>query len=106
VYKIIFIEHNGTEHTVESEAGKSLMQVAIGNGVPGIAADCGGCMACATCHAYVDPAWVDKLPAIGDEEAAMLETCTNPQPNSRLTCQINVLPELDGIVLRLPESQY
>jgi len=104
--KITFIEHNGTEHVVESDAGKSLMQVAISNGVPGIVADCGGCLACATCHAYIDPAWVDKLPPKSKDEADLLETCMSPQENSRLTCQINVKPELDGIVVRLPESQY
>jgi 2Fe-2S ferredoxin len=104
--KIIFIEHNGTEHVVESDSGKSLMQAAIGNGVPGITADCGGCLACATCHGYIDPAWVDKVPAKSRDEIDLLETCSNLQENSRLTCQIPVKPELDGIVVRLPESQY
>ena len=104
--KIIFIEHNGTEHEVDAEPGISLMQAAINNLVPGIEADCGGLCACATCHGYVDPAWVDKLPPKTKGEADMLASVARGRPESRLTCQIQAQPELDGLVVRLPESQY
>lgn len=104
--KVTFIEHNGTAHTVEGAAGKSVMQTALDHLVPGIVGDCGGCCSCATCHGYVDPTWLDKLAPIKPDEAMMLEGALNVETNSRLTCQIALTPELDGIVIRLPESQY
>lgn len=104
--KILYIEHNGTQHLIEAEAGKSVMQVAVENMVPGIVGDCGGCCSCATCHGYVDPAWTDRLPAPSADETMMLDGALSVQPNSRLTCQITLRPELDGLVIRLPESQF
>lgn len=103
---IIFVEHDGTEHTVEAKIGVSIMQAAVNNLVPGIEADCGGLCACATCHGYIDPAWLDKVPAKTRVEAELLENAPSLKPESRLTCQINVTDELHGIVIRLPESQY
>ena len=103
--KILFIEANGTEHQVDAEPGESIMQVAIGNLIPGIIADCGGSCACGTCHAYLDESWLDKVPPRDEEESAMLEYTLDVQPNSRLTCQVTVTDELDGIVFRLPASQ-
>jgi 2Fe-2S ferredoxin len=103
--KIRFILHNGTEHVVDGEVGSSAMQTAIDNMVPGIIADCGGNCSCATCHGYVDPAWLDKLAPISEGEAAMLDGAMRVEDNSRLTCQISLTEELDGIVIRLPISQ-
>jgi len=104
--KVIFIEHNGTRHEVEAKVGNSLMQAAINNLVPGIEADCGGLCACATCHAYVDAAWAGKIPPRTQGESDLLSSVASVRPESRLTCQIQVKPELDGIIVRLPESQY
>ena len=101
--KIIFIEPNGRQHVVEAAVGKPLMQVAVDNLLPGIAGDCGGCCSCATCHAYVDDAWADKLPPKQEDEVMMLEGVLDLKPNSRLTCQFEVKPELDGLVLHLPQ---
>jgi 2Fe-2S ferredoxin len=103
--KIRFIEHNGTEHVVEGEVGASIMQTARDNMVPGIIGDCGGNCSCATCHGYVDPDWLAKLEPQSEEEVVMLEGAMNQESNSRLTCQIKVTRELDGIVVRLPISQ-
>lgn len=103
--KIRFIEHDGTEHVVEGEVGNSLMQTARDNLVPGIIGDCGGNCSCATCHGYVDRAWLGKLPPQSEEEVMMLDGAMHLEHNSRLTCQLKVTPELDGIVIRLPISQ-
>lgn len=103
--KITFIEHNGTEHVVAAEVGLSLMQVAVNNMVPGIIADCGGYCNCATCHCYIDPAWVDKVPAKEADERDMVSYAIDAQENSRLSCQLRVTPELDGLVVRFPKSQ-
>lgn len=103
--KVTYIEHNGTEHTVDAAVGKSLMQVAVDNMVPGILADCGGTCSCATCHAYIPPEWIDKLPEKGSDEAFMLEGALDVAPSSRLTCQLTMTEDLDGLVLRLPVSQ-
>lgn len=103
--KIKFIEHNGTEHEIEAENGLSVMEVAIKNMVPGIDADCGGACACATCHVYVDPAWLDKLSKQEAMEESMLDFAHDPKENSRLSCQITVSDKLDGLVVRLPEFQ-
>ena len=103
--KITFIEHNGAEHTVEAPAGVSVMETAIKNMVPGIDADCGGACACATCHVYVDEAWVEKVGKPEAMEESMLDFAAEPKPNSRLSCQINVTDEHDGLIVRLPEFQ-
>lgn len=106
--KITYIEHNGVAHTVEVAAGKSVMQGAVDHNVPGIDADCGGECACATCHVYVDAAWLPKigLPAAGSQEASMLSFAAVTQPDSRLSCQIQVTDALDGLILRMPEGQH
>ncbi|MES2489128.1 MAG: 2Fe-2S iron-sulfur cluster-binding protein [Pseudomonadota bacterium] len=104
--KILFIEHSGKEHLIDAEIGKSVMQAAVDNMVPGIIGDCGGACSCATCHGYVDPAWCGKLPAMSEEETGMLDGSLNVESNSRLTCQLMLAANLDGIVVRLPASQF
>jgi ferredoxin, 2Fe-2S len=104
--KIVFIEHQGTQHEVEADAGRSVMQAAVDNGVPGIVADCSGSCSCGTCHGFVDPAWLAKLPPAGAAESAMLEGLLELQSNSRLTCQITVTLDIDGMIVRLPKSQF
>jgi 2Fe-2S ferredoxin len=104
--KVVFIEHNGTEHEVEAKVGSSLMQAAINNLVPGIEADCGGLCACATCHAYIDAAWIDKIPPRSQGESDLLASALRVRDESRLTCQVQVTEALAGMVIRLPESQY
>lgn len=103
--KIHLVEHNGTRHVVEVEEGVSVMQAAINNMIPGILGDCGGACSCATCHAYVDGAWTDKLSAPSEDEEMMLDGVLEQKENSRLTCQLLAGPMLDGIVLHLPERQ-
>lgn len=103
--KITFIEFDGSEHVVDANVGSSVMESAIENMIPGIDADCGGNCICSTCHGYVQADWLDKLPAMDDEEQAMIEFANDPESNSRLTCQIQVTEGLDGLVVRLPETQ-
>jgi ferredoxin, 2Fe-2S len=106
--RLTYIEFNGAEHTVEVPIGMTLMRGAVDNNVPGIDADCGGQCACATCHVYVDAAWLDKtgLPEPGSQEATMLSFAASAEPNSRLSCQIKMRQDLAGIVLRMPEGQH
>ncbi|MAU92489.1 MAG: 2Fe-2S ferredoxin [Gammaproteobacteria bacterium TMED182] len=101
-----FIEHNGKEHVVEGDNGDSLMVIATSNLVPGIDADCGGECSCATCHVLVDDAWLTKLAPISETEESMLDLNPDREPNSRLSCQIPLSDDLDGIVVNLPEFQY
>jgi ferredoxin, 2Fe-2S len=104
--KITYIEFNGTPHEVEVPNGLTVMEGARDNGIPGIEADCGGACACSTCHVYVDPAWVDRLPPREAMEEDMLDFAWEPDPErSRLTCQIRVTDEIDGLVVRMPEKQ-
>jgi 2Fe-2S ferredoxin len=103
--KITYIEHGGTPHTVDVPVGLTVMEGAVNNNIPGIDADCGGACACSTCHVYVDPAWVDKLPPREDMEADMLDFAFEPNERSRLTCQVKVTAELDGLVVQMPEKQ-
>ncbi len=103
--KITYIENNGTAHVVDAETGVSVMEAAVKNMVPGIDADCGGACACATCHVYVDEAWAEKTGKPESMEESMLDFAYEPKSNSRLSCQITVSPELDGLVVRLPEFQ-
>lgn len=103
--KITFIEHDGTEHTVDGEAGLSVMRAAIDNLVPGIDADCGGECSCATCHVYVDPDWMAKVGQPDEREESMLDLNPERESNSRLSCQIPVTEELDGLVVKVPEFQ-
>jgi 2Fe-2S ferredoxin len=104
--KITYIEHNGTEHALEVKNGLSVMEGAVKNNVPGIDADCGGACACATCHVYVDGAWIDKVGTKSAMEESMLDFAENVEANSRLSCQIKVADALDGLVVRMPESQH
>lgn len=103
---ITYIEFNGTEHRVDAQDGQSLMEAAVANMIPGILGDCGGNCSCATCHAYMDPAWAAALPAIADEEQGMLEGALAVNEHSRLCCQVIVTPALNGLVVRLPERQF
>ena len=103
--KITYIEFNGTQHIVAVSVGLSVMEGAIDNGVPGIEAECGGACSCATCHVYVDPAWVAATGNAEHLEKDMLECAMDLQDNSRLSCQIEVSDELDGLVVRMPELQ-
>jgi 2Fe-2S ferredoxin len=106
--KVTYIEHNGREHMVEVPLGLSVMRGAIDNNIPGIDADCGAECACATCHVYVDAAWLSVigLPEPGSNEASMLSFAALAEANSRLSCQIEVTQALDGLVVRLPEGQH
>ncbi|HEX4304368.1 MAG TPA: 2Fe-2S iron-sulfur cluster-binding protein [Rhizomicrobium sp.] len=104
--KIKYVEHNGKEHEVDVPAGWSVMEGAVKNLIPGIDADCGGACACATCHVFVDAAFADKIPAKTDMEETMLDFAPDVEPSSRLSCQIKVTPELDGLVVRMPKSQH
>jgi 2Fe-2S ferredoxin len=104
--KITYIEFNGAEHVIDVKPGQSVMEGAVKNNIPGIDADCGGACACATCHVYVDQAWADKTGTATAMEESMLDFAENVQPNSRLSCQIKVTDALDGLVVRMPESQH
>ena len=104
--KIIYVDHEGTERVVEATNGESVMETAIKNSIPGIDADCGGACACATCHVYVDQAFMDKVGNPEDMEQSMLDFAENVQSNSRLSCQISVSDALDGLKVTTPESQH
>ena len=103
--KIQFIDFGGTARTVEAEPGSTVMEAAIKNGVPGIEAECGGACACATCHVYIEPDWREKVGAPSSMEEDMLDFAYDVRPNSRLSCQITVTQELDGLSVRTPERQ-
>ena len=103
---ILFIEHDGSEHSVEVSPGSSVMQAAVTNGVPGIDADCGGSCSCATCHVYVKEEWLGKVGELSPTEEAMLSLSTDRKDNSRLSCQIQVTEDLDGLVVTTPEFQF
>src|SRR5436190_13167627 len=103
--KITYIEHDGTEHVIDVKNGLTVMEGAIKNNIPGIDADCGGACACATCHCYVDEAWREATGEASAMEESMLDFADNVEPNSRLSCQIRVTADLDGLIVRLPESQ-
>jgi len=105
--KITYVEADGSSNTIEVPTGWSLMQGAVSNGVKGIVGECGGSMACATCHCYVDPARFSELPKADASEIGMLElAAADVKPNSRLSCQITSSPKLDGLVLYLPATQH
>ena len=103
--KITFIEPSGEKKTVEGEVGSTVMEAAIKNLVPGIEAECGGACACATCHVYVDEAWIEKTGKAEPMEEDMLDFAFDVRPTSRLSCQIKVTEELDGLVVETPERQ-
>jgi len=103
--KIIYVDSSGTARTVAAELGSTVMETAIKNGIPGIEAECGGACACATCHVYVDEAWREKTGEPSPMEEDMLDFAFDVKPNSRLSCQIKVREDLDGLTLRKPERQ-
>ena len=103
--KITYIEHNGKSHTLEVENGLSVMEGATQNNIPGIDADCGGACACATCHVYVEEKWFDKISNKTSAEQDMLDMAFEPNSFSRLSCQITVSDELDGLVVKMPSKQ-
>jgi 2Fe-2S ferredoxin len=103
---ITFIEHDGTRHEVEAIDGISIMQAAVDNMVPGIVGDCGGCCSCATCHAYIEPAFMDRIEPAAADECDLLEGALDVQACSRLTCQVKVSAALEGVTIRMPQSQY
>ena len=104
--KITFIQHNGSEQTVEGHAGMTVMETAVKNMVPGIDADCGGACACATCHVYVEPGWLEKTGQRNPMEEDMLDFAFDVREESRLSCQIKVSDVLDGLRVRVPEKQF
>ena len=103
--KIIFLEHDDTEHVVPFEAGASLMQTAVDNGIPGIDADCGGSCACGTCHVIVDDEWFAHTGNSSADEQQMLDMTPEQAATSRLACQVECTEAMDGMVVRLPEFQ-
>src|SRR6266478_543852 len=104
--KVTYISHTGETTTIDVPVGTTVMENAIKNGIEGIVAECGGACMCATCHVYVDPAFLDRLPPIGEEQEEMLNaTAAERKPNSRLSCQIPAVAELDGLIVRMPERQ-
>ncbi len=104
--KITYIEFGGKEHVVDVSDGMTVMEGARDNAIPGIDADCGGACACSTCHVYVDESWVEKLPAIESMEEDMLDFAWEKDAKkSRLSCQLKVTPELDGLIVHMPEKQ-
>mgnify|MGYP001335927811 FL=1 len=103
--KIIYNDNQGNSKTIEVENGLSVMEGAIQNDIPGIDADCGGSMACATCHVYVEEKWLDKIPKPEDGEVDMIDMAFEPKKNSRLSCQITITDELDGLTVKTPEKQ-
>jgi len=103
--KITFIDTAGTARTVEGEVGSTVMETAIKNGVPGIEAECGGACACSTCHVYIDDAWREKVGEPSPMEEDMLDFAYEVKPSSRLSCQIKVSENLDGLTVQTPERQ-
>jgi ferredoxin, 2Fe-2S len=103
--KITFIDSEGTARTVDGETGSTVMETAIKNGVPEIEAECGGACACSTCHLYIDEAWREKVGEPSPMEADMLDFAFEVKPNSRLSCQIKVTDDLDGLVVTTPSRQ-
>ena len=104
--KVTYVEHSGAEHVIDVKAGLSVMEGAVKNNIPGIDADCGGACACATCHVYVDAAWNDKVGTKSAMEESMLDFAENVEATSRLSCQIKITDALDGLIVRMPESQH
>lgn len=102
---LVFVQPDGRRQTVAASVGRSVMEAARDHQVAGIRAECGGECSCSTCHCYVDDAWLARLPAATPAESGLVEFAWEPRPNSRLTCQIAVTPELEGLVLHVPAEQ-
>ena len=104
---VTYISHAGETTTIDVPMGTTVMENAVKNGIEGIVAECGGAMLCATCHVYVDPAFLDKLDPICEEQEEMLgATAAERKPNSRLSCQIRMKPDFEGLIVRMPDRQY
>lgn len=103
--RVTFIDPDGTEHHVEGKPGQSVMRCAVENHIGGIPGECGGALACATCHGYIDASWAPLLPPVTELEEAMLEGAIEPRRESRLTCQIELSDALDGLVVTIPPLQ-
>jgi 2Fe-2S ferredoxin len=103
--KVTYIQPDGKTRVVDAPAGSTVMEAAVDNDVAGIVAECGGACSCATCHVYVDPAWADKLPPRDPQEDGMLDCVLDRRPNSRLSCQIVLKNELDGLVVQVADEQ-
>jgi 2Fe-2S ferredoxin len=104
---VTYIEHNGTEHRLDIASGETIMQGAVDHALDAIVAECGGGLACATCQCYIDDAWIDRVgPALGAEKDMLEFSANDARPGSRLSCQVTVNDDLDGLVVHLPESQY
>lgn len=104
--KVIFVLHDGTSIDVDANNGESVMQAAVNNMVDGIVAECGGCQSCATCHVYIDEAWRDTVGNPSSDEKAMLELAIDPNDSSRLSCQITLSDDLDGLIIKVPAAQF
>lgn len=102
---ITFIEANGTKVQAVAAPGQTVMQLAVDNGVAGIAAECGGACACGTCHCYIAETWFKALGPVAPDEVDMLEFVIDPMPYSRLTCQIVITPQMDGLIVTVPQTQ-
>ena len=103
--KITLIGSDGSEANIDAKVGHTLMEVAVDNNIKGMVAECGGACACATCHAYIDESWINRLPAMNEMEDAMLEAAMDRRANSRLGCQIEVTPELDGLTVTIADNE-
>ena len=103
--KITYVDHAGTARTIDGQVGSTVMETAIRNNVPGIDAECGGACACATCHVYVDEEWTEAVGPSEPMEQDMLDFASDVRPNSRLSCQIRIRPELDGLTVTTPARQ-
>ncbi len=104
--KVTYIAYTGETHVIDVPNGNSVMEGAVKNGIDGIVAECGGAMMCATCHVYVDEAWLPKLDPVSEEQEEMLNvTAAERKPNSRLSCQISMRPAFDGLIVRMPDRQ-
>ena len=104
--KIIYITKDQVRHEVEVENGYTVMEGAVNNDIDGMPSECGGACACATCHAYIDNSWIDKIPEVDDMEDSMLDAAFERKENSRLTCQIEVNDDMDGLIVHIAENEY
>ncbi len=104
--KVIYVQPDGSRREIEVEAGLTVMEGAVNNDVDGIVAECGGACACATCHAHIDAAWLDRMPAMDDMEDCMLDAAYERNDASRLTCQIEVTEALDGLVVHVAQNEH
>jgi 2Fe-2S ferredoxin len=103
--KVTYVQPDGRASAVEAGVGSTVMETAVDNDIPGIIAECGGACSCATCHVYVSPEWLDRLPPADALESGMLDCALDRQANSRLSCQIRIRPDLDGLVVHVPKEQ-